>query len=247
MARQTGTSSTERPDRVVRNGAIPLGSTEMPRPAETCRRICSETASSGTWSSTCERACWPSPATAAIAAMNDMAYRVLALPAGEDYIGRPFAEVLARRARSHPGPAAGVRQQRPPQPRGNAAPQDRPRDGLHALPHSRRRRPDGRRDDVLQGSDARRADRRARAPARPAGGAGRDGGGHRARSQESAREHRGHGRRAQAPDDRPRGSARDAERHHQRSEDGQRHRRRSARVRPADSVAGRARGARRGA
>src|SRR6185295_2706545 len=29
-----------------------------------------------------------------IAAMNDMAYRVLALPGGVDYIGRQFAEVL---------------------------------------------------------------------------------------------------------------------------------------------------------
>ena len=29
-----------------------------------------------------------------IAAMNDMAYRVLALPGRQDYIGRPFSEVL---------------------------------------------------------------------------------------------------------------------------------------------------------
>jgi len=29
-----------------------------------------------------------------IAAMNDMAYRVLALPGREDYIGQPFQEVL---------------------------------------------------------------------------------------------------------------------------------------------------------
>ena len=54
------------------------------------------------------------------------------------------------------------------------------------------------------------------------------------------------GRRAQAPAVRPRRSARDARRHHQGSQDGQRHRRRSARVRAADSAAGRARGARRG-
>ena len=178
-----------------------------------------------------------------IAAMNDMAYRVLALPAGERLHRPPLLRSAARRARSDARAAAGLRQQRPPQPRRNAPAQDRPRDGLHALPHPRRRRPDGRRDDVLQGPDARRTDGRARAPARPSRGARRNGRGHRARSQESAREHRGHGRRAQAPDDRPRGSARDPERHHQRSQDGQRHRRGSARVRAADSAAGRARGA----
>ena len=55
-----------------------------------------------------------------------------------------------------------------------------------------------RRDAVLQGPDARRAARGARAPARSAGRARRDGGRDRARSEEPARRHRGDGRAAEA-------------------------------------------------
>ena len=102
-----------------------------------------------------------------------------------------------------------------------------------------------RRDAVLQGPDPRRAARGARAPARPAGGARRDGGRDRPRSQESARRHRGHGRAAEAAAAGLAGRADDARRHHQGSEDGQRHRPRGARVRAADPAPGRARVARR--
>ena len=170
-----------------------------------------------------------------IAAMNDLAYRVLGLPPRTRRHRPAFTEVLQDCPEVCARPAAGVRERRPAQPRRDAAAQDGPRDRLHALAHPRRPRGARRRDAVLQGPDARRADRRTRAPARSAGGARRDGGGDRARGQESARQHRGHGRRAQAPADRAARSARDAQRHHQGSQDGQRHRGGSARVRAADS------------
>ena len=70
----------------------------------------------------------------------------------------------------------------------------------YTLSHVRdeRGRVDGRRA-VLQGPDAGRAAGRARAAARPPGGARRNGGRDRARSEEPAGRHRGDGRRAEAP------------------------------------------------
>ena len=103
-----------------------------------------------------------------VAAMNDIAYRVLGLPPRPDdhrpAVRRSAARLPGSRARA----AAGVRQRRPAEPRRNAPAQDRPAIG-YTLSHIHD--DDGRhggRDAVLQGPDARRADRRARAPARPA-------------------------------------------------------------------------------
>ena len=102
-----------------------------------------------------------------------------------------------------------------------------------------------RRRAVLQGPDAGRAARGARAAARSPRVARRDGGRHRARAEEPARRHRGDGRPAAPPGARLAGRAVAARRHHQRSEAGQRDRRRDARVRAADAAAGRAHRSRR--
>ena len=102
-----------------------------------------------------------------------------------------------------------------------------------------------RRDAVLQGPDARRAARGARAPARSPGGARRDGRRDRARSEEPAGRHRSDGRHPQAAAARIARRAGDPRRHHQGSEDGERHRPGGARVRAADPAAGRAHLARR--
>src|SRR6187397_2333239 len=96
MARQTTSAiSTDRLDRVVRNGTIRPRVAEMPRPAEMPRsedllgdrffRHLVFNLRTGVLAITRD---------GRIAAMNDMAYRVLALPGRQDYIGRPFVEVL---------------------------------------------------------------------------------------------------------------------------------------------------------
>ena len=97
MARQTTSAiSTDQLDRVVRNGALRPRVTEMPRPAEMPRpedllgdrffRHLVFNLRTGVLAITRD---------GRVAAMNNMAYRVLALPAGGDYIGRPFSDVLA--------------------------------------------------------------------------------------------------------------------------------------------------------
>ena len=97
MARQTTSAiSTDQLDRVVRNGAIRPRVAEMPRPAEVPRpedllgdrffRHLVFNLRTGVLAITRD---------GRVAAMNNMAYRVLALAAGGDYIGRPFSEVLA--------------------------------------------------------------------------------------------------------------------------------------------------------
>jgi len=96
MARQTTSAiSTDQLDRVVRNGAIRPRVAEMPRAAEVPRpedllgdrffRHLVFNLRTGVLAITRD---------GRVAAMNNMAYRVLALPAGGDYIGRPFSEVL---------------------------------------------------------------------------------------------------------------------------------------------------------
>ena len=94
MARQTSALSDQL-DRIVRNGAIRPRVAEMPRPADVHRpedllgdrffRHLVFNLRTGVLAITRD---------GRVAAMNSMAYRVLALPAGGDYIGRPFIEVL---------------------------------------------------------------------------------------------------------------------------------------------------------
>ena len=133
-----------------------------------------------------------------VAVMNEIAYRILGLkpratrhrpPLHRGPQGRPRR--LAHRRR-------GLRAVAPAQPRRAAAEEHRQGDRLHAVAGQGRARTRRRRDALLQGPDPRRAARGARAPARSAGRARRDGGGHRARSQEPARRHRGDGRHAEA-------------------------------------------------
>jgi signal transduction histidine kinase len=89
MGRQPSTASAERIDRVVRTGAVPLRPAEVTRPEELLGdrffRHLVFNLRTGVLAITRD---------GRIAAMNDMAYRVLALPAGVDFIGRPFTEVL---------------------------------------------------------------------------------------------------------------------------------------------------------
>ena len=90
MARQTTSAiSAERLERVVRNGTIRPRVSDMTRPEDLLGdrffRHLVFNLRTGVLAITRD---------GRVAAMNDMAYRVLALPAGGDYIGRPFAEVL---------------------------------------------------------------------------------------------------------------------------------------------------------
>jgi signal transduction histidine kinase len=88
MARQHSTVSAERIDRVVRNGGL-RRAPESARAEELLGdrffRHLVFNLRTGVLAITRD---------GRIAAMNDMAYRVLALPGGVDFIGRPFTEVL---------------------------------------------------------------------------------------------------------------------------------------------------------
>ena len=175
-----------------------------------------------------------------VAVMNDVAYRILGTPAAPvrhrpAIHGRPAGPAGSRAHHRR-----GVRSVAPPEPRRAAAEEHEQSHRLHDFAGPGFARPGDRGHALLQGPDEGRAARRARAAARPSRRARRDGGGDRARGQESARRHRGHGRHPQTPAARLPGRAVDPRRHHQGSEDGQRHRARGARVRAADSPAGRA-------
>jgi signal transduction histidine kinase len=89
MARQTSMLSSERPDRTVRDRVVPTRSADRPKPEDLLGdrffRHLVFNLRTGVLAITRD---------GRIAAMNDMAYRVLALPGREDYIGRPFSEVL---------------------------------------------------------------------------------------------------------------------------------------------------------
>jgi signal transduction histidine kinase len=93
MGRQPSTASvdrTDRIDRVARNGALRHRPSESSRAEELLGdrffRHLVFNLRTGVLAITRD---------GRIAAMNDMAYRVLALPAGVDFIGRPFTEVLS--------------------------------------------------------------------------------------------------------------------------------------------------------
>ncbi len=130
MARQTGIISSERPDRVSKNRLPAEPVLGRPKSEDLLGdrffRHLVFNLRTGVLAITRD---------GRVAAMNDMAYRVLALPGRRDYIGQPFAEVL------HDVPEVmrvlqqAFDSQRPPQPRRNAPAQDRPRDGLHPVPH----------------------------------------------------------------------------------------------------------------
>jgi signal transduction histidine kinase len=89
MARQTSMLSSERPDRTVRDRVAPNRSADRPKAEDLLGdrffRHLVFNLRTGVLAITRD---------GRIAAMNDMAYRVLALPGREDYIGRPFSEVL---------------------------------------------------------------------------------------------------------------------------------------------------------
>ncbi len=169
--------------------------------------------------------------------INDEACRIFGLPAGEGYLGRPFAEVFHAHPGGRPGAGRRLRAGLPAQPRRAAARAVGEGARLHAVAHPQQRRHDHRRGDVLQGPDPRRAARGARAAARPPGGAGRDGRRGGPRDQEPARRHRGDGRAAAPPAARQRPGHGAGRRHHQRSQDGQRHRPGDPRLRPAGAAA----------
>ena len=96
MARQHGAVSTdrtersERVDRVVRNGALRQRPADAPRPEDLLGdrffRHLVFNLRTGVLAITRD---------GRVAAMNDMAYRVLALPHGVDFLGRPFTDVLS--------------------------------------------------------------------------------------------------------------------------------------------------------
>jgi len=89
MARQTSTLSSERPDRTVRDRVAQSQPADRPKAEDLLGdrffRHLVFNLRTGVLAITRD---------GRIAAMNDMAYRVLALPGREDYIGRPFSEVL---------------------------------------------------------------------------------------------------------------------------------------------------------
>lgn len=89
MGRQPGAVSAERIDRVVRNGALRHRPAEATRPEELLGdrffRHLVFNLRTGVLAITRD---------GRVAAINDMAYRVLALNNGIDFIGRPFTEVL---------------------------------------------------------------------------------------------------------------------------------------------------------
>ncbi len=157
-----------------------------------------------------------------------------ALPPGARRGRRPRLCRRAPRASRHrPRARRRLRAEGAAQPRRTAPQVHRHRDRLHAVAGPRRRRRDGRRGAVLQGPDARRADRGARAPARSARRGRRDGGGDGARDQEPARRHRSAGGTAPPQGARQRRRAGARQGHHQRSQDGQRDRAGGAGVRAA--------------
>ena len=194
--------------------------------------------SSGTSSAACATASSPCAATARVALMNDEAYRIFALARRPEDIGRPFTEVLRERPDAVRALAGAFEMSHLPN-RAELRLKDIDRVIGYTLSQVKDDHGEAdRRGDVLQGSDAGRAARGARAAARPARVAGRDGGRHRARAEESARRHRSHGRAAAAAGAGLEGRPVAARRHHERGEAGERDRRRDARVRAADPAAG---------
>ena len=133
-----------------------------------------------------------------IAVMNEVAYRILALPPRTTDIGRPFTQVLKDQPDVSRIVAGAFELSHLPEPGRAAAEEHGKGHRLHAVAGARPPRPHHRRDALLQGSDARRAARGAGAAARPAGGARRDGGRDCARGQEPAGGDRGDGRRPEA-------------------------------------------------
>ncbi len=165
---------------------------------------------------------------------NEEARRILNLPPGADDTGRHFSEVLRDHHDVTRILAGAFEMTHASQPCGAPAQALGHGDRVHAVARARRAAPALRGGALLQGPDARRAGRGARAPSRSAGRPRRDGRDDRPRGEEPPRQHRGHGRPAPPTDPGPRGSPGPPDRHHQRGEDGERHRRRGARVREAD-------------
>ena len=142
-----------------------------------------------------------------IAVMNDVALPDSRPDARPTDIGRPFTEVLRGPPRRRPHDRGRVRAVAPAQPR-RAAAEGTGKVIGYTLSQVRDDAGEiDRRDAVLQGPDPGRAARGARAAARSAGGARRDGRGDRARSEEPAGRHRSDGRAAEAPAARLRGRA----------------------------------------
>ena len=133
-----------------------------------------------------------------VAVMNEVACQALDIHVAAVAHRRALRRRAEGRAGDRPHPRHGVRDGASAEPRGAAAEVVGPGDRLHAVADSRRSGRNDRRDAVLQGSDARRTARRARAASRPAGRARRDGRRDRPRSEEPARGHRGDGGTAQA-------------------------------------------------